>query len=126
MGWLQRWSSVAVLAALFAPHAPAVAQAAPQQYVVIYGELRSDAVSHRDGELLLNYLAQTALKSQGVQYFKFNNEIERPNFFTLIGVWRDAASYIAFAGNARTQEVLTYLKPLLLAPLDERDGNLVQ
>lgn len=109
------------------PGLEALAQTAPagQQYVVVYGELAPNYVAERDGKQLLEYLARLASQSPGVQYFAVNSEIGRPNFFTLTEVWQNAASYSGFTSAASTQQALGYLRPLLLAPLDERDGNLV-
>ena len=105
---------------------PARAQAAPRQYTVIYGELRPSAVGEQQGRDLLAYLASLAGRSAGSQYFAVNSEIGRPNRFTLVEVWRDAASLQAFTGASSTLSALAILKTLLIAPLDERDGNLVQ
>lgn len=114
------------LAIMLASGPAAKAQAAAQQqYAVVYGELAPNFTARRDGALLLGRLTQVAQTYAGFQQFTVNQEIGRPNFFTLIVIWRDAASYAAFTTASSTQEVLSYLQPLLLAPLDERDGNLV-
>jgi quinol monooxygenase YgiN len=104
---------------------PTYAQAVPTQYVVVYGELSPRPNTLRQAQPLLDYLAELAKGANGSIYFSVNTEIERPNFFSLVEIWQDATTYAAFTGNASTQKVLQHLKPLLIAPLDERDGNLV-
>ena len=59
----------------------------------------------------------------GLIYFSVNTEVERPNFFSLVEIWQDATTYAAFQAASGTQQVLQHLQPLLIAPLDERDGN---
>lgn len=117
--------SMLAAAMLLSAGLPAQAQTkAPAQYVVTYGELAPNAEAQRLGRLLLNELTRLA-KNNGAQYFSVNTEVERPNLFTLVEIWNDAAAYAAFTGASNVQQTLRYLQPLLLAPLDERDGNLV-
>ena len=98
--------------------------AAPAQYVVTYGELAPDAQAQANGRYLLAELTRLA-RNNGAQYFSVNTEIDRPNLFTLVEVWPSAAAYSTFTSASNVQQTLRYLQPLLLAPLDERDGNLV-
>ena len=117
--------SMLAAAMLLSAGLPAQAQTnAPAQYVVTYGELAPNAEAQRLGKLLLNELTRLA-KDNGAQYFSVNTEVERPNLFTLVELWNDAAAYAAFSRASNVQQTLRYLQPLLLAPLDERDGNLV-
>ena len=115
------------LAAFAVPRGSVVAQttSATQQYVVTYGEVAPNLEAERTATQLLGHLVVLARQNAGLVYFTVNVEIERPDFFTIIQVWRDAASYAAFTGAPSTQGVLGRLQPLLVAPLDERDGNLV-
>ncbi len=99
--------------------------AAQQQYVVIYGELAPTFSARLNGEFVLNQLARLARTTFGAQYFTVNFEIGRPNFFNITEVWSSATAYAAFTGASNTQHSLASLQPLLIAPLDERDGNLV-
>lgn len=113
------------LALSAAPFAAAPAQtAATPQYVVTYGELAQTANAKQVGASLLAELTRLAL-NDGAQFFAVSTQIGRPSHFTLIEVWRDAASYAAFTGEGGVQQVFRELQPLLIAPLDERDGNLV-
>lgn len=98
--------------------------APPTQYVVTYGEVAPNAEAQRSGHYLLAELTRLA-RSSGAQYFSVNTEVDRPNRFTLVQVWRDAAAYSAFSGASNVQQTFAYLQPLLLAPLDARLGNLV-
>jgi quinol monooxygenase YgiN len=127
--WLFGSPGMLALAAVLTttqPIRPASAQAVQHQYVVVYGELAPNHSALRQARPLLNHLVELANQASGLISFSANTEIERPNFFSLVEVWQDAASYAAFSGATDTQQVLQYLRPLLIAPLDERDGNLVQ
>ncbi len=123
-----KMSAAAIAGALtFAAAQLASSQAqtpASPQYVVTYGELAPDVQAQQSGSYLLAELTRLA-KSSGAQYFSVNTEIDRPNFFTLVEIWQTAAEYSAFTSASNVQKTLQYLQPLLLAPLDERDGNLV-
>ena len=126
-----RWSvltgaAMAVLAALLpVPSAKAQTPTA-QQYVVIYGEFKPNAYAIREGTRTLESLTRLTYQSAGVLHFASYAQIDRPNLFSLIEVWRDGASFTAFQSASNTQQVLGQLRTYLIAPLDERDGKLVQ
>jgi quinol monooxygenase YgiN len=125
-----RWNlltgaTLAGLAAL-SPTPSAQAQTAPQQYVVVYGEFKPNPNAVRQGTHTLEYLTRLARQSSGIVHFASYTEIERPNFFSLIEIWQDSASFTAFENASDTQKALGDLQPDLIAPLDERDGNLVE
>lgn len=117
--------SLALLAltpvALFTPVA---AQTNTQQYVVVYVEFLPAAA--RQGGQELKQLAALANNSAGLISFNVNQQIGRPNFYSLVEIWQDNASYEAFIGATSTQSLLTRIDPLLEAPFDERPGNLVE
>ena len=115
---------LAVAAAVAAgPFGALRAQTAPStQYVVTYGEVAPNAEAQRNGHYLLAELTRLAISS-GAQYFSVNTEVDRPNRFTLVQVWKDATAYSAFTGASNVQQTFAYLQPLLLAPLDARLGN---
>jgi quinol monooxygenase YgiN len=132
---MQRRSKILFGAALAAftmagtliPIQPARAQTPSQyQYVVVYGEFRPDANAIHEGTRTLDYLTRLARQSSGVVHFASYAEIGRPNFFSLIEIWQSAAAYTAFENASNTQKTLGNLQPYLIAPLDERDGNLVE
>jgi quinol monooxygenase YgiN len=102
------------------------AQTEQQQYAIYYGEFVPKPGALRQGGLLLDHLARLAGNTRGLRYFAVNSEIGRPNFFALVEVWQDATSFSNFKAQSDVQRVEQLLTPLLLAPLDERDGNLVQ
>ena len=108
------------------PVASARAQASTQQYVVVYGEFRPDRYSIIQGGRQLEFLTDLARKSKGSISFATYTESGRDNFFSFIEVWKDSASYTAFQSASNTQKVLADLKAFEIAPLDERDGNLVE
>ena len=74
----------------------------------------------------LDQLAALADKSAGLISFGVNQQIGRPNFYSLVEIWRDNASYQTFVNAASTQALLTRIQPLLEAPFDERPGTLVE
>jgi quinol monooxygenase YgiN len=125
-----RWSiltgaAMAALAGLL-PVRFAQAQTTPQQYVVIYGEFKPNPYAVQEGTRTLESLTRLARQSSGVVHFASYAEIGRPGFFSLIEIWQDAASFTAFQNASNTQKVLGNLQPYLIAPLDERDGNLIE
>jgi quinol monooxygenase YgiN len=52
-------------------------------------------------------------------------QVDRRNFFALFEIWSSAETFAAFQSSSATQAIFTQLAPLLEAPLDERDGNLL-
>jgi quinol monooxygenase YgiN len=103
---------------------PQPVRADTQQYVVVYVELRPD--SRAQGERLLDQLASNARSSPGALRFDVDQEVQRSNFYVLIETWDNTTDYQNFANSAKTQALLTQLSSFLIAPLDERDGTLIQ
>ena len=94
-----------------------------QQYVVVYGEFKS--ANTKAGSGVLGDLATQALAS-GALRFDVLQQIDRPNFFALFEIWSSQAAYAAFLASADTQAIFTKLAALQQAPLDERDGTLIE
>ena len=65
------------------------------------------------------------LASAGVIRFDVLHQVDRRNFFALFEIWSSAQTLAAFESSSVTQAILTQVAPLLEAPLDERDGNLL-
>jgi quinol monooxygenase YgiN len=112
-----------LLAALSSFAGKAVAQPQEQQFVVVYVEFKP-ADTKAGGEVL-EELASQALASAGVVRFDVLQQVDRPNFFALFEIWSSAQTFAAFQNSSATQAIITELAPLLEAPLDERDGNLL-
>jgi quinol monooxygenase YgiN len=110
-------------AALSSFAGPAVAQPDQLQYVVVYVEFKP--ADTKAGGRLLDDLAAQALASAGVIRFDVLQQVDRPNLFALFEIWSSAQTFAAFQSSSATQAILTQLTPLLGAPLDERDGNLL-
>jgi quinol monooxygenase YgiN len=110
--------------ALFTFAGPASAQSDQlQQFVVIYVEFKpADAEA---GERLLDDLASEGSASAGVVRFDVLHQVDRRNFFALFEIWDSTQTLAAFESSSAAQAILTQLAPLLGAPLDERDGNLL-
>jgi quinol monooxygenase YgiN len=101
-----------------------MAQADAQQYVVVYAEFLPATTA--EGGRQLERLAELAREASGIISFNVNQEIQRPNFYSLVEIWEDAAAFQAFNNSSQTQAALNALQPLLEAPLDERPGNLAE
>jgi quinol monooxygenase YgiN len=112
-----------VLGALSSFAGTAMAQAEPQQFVVVYVELKPSDT--RAGSDVLEDLAALAEDSSGVIRFDVLQQTDRTNFFALFEVWSDAQTFEDFQNSSETQAILTQLTPLLEAPLDQRPGNLL-
>ena len=108
------------------PRGPTYAEPMQPQYVVVYGEIVPNARAIRQAHSLLNHLAELAQQTHGTTLFSVNTEVDRPNFFSLVEIWQDATTYASFTSSSGVMQALQQLQPLLIAPLDERDGNLVQ
>src|SRR5262245_61727846 len=108
---------------LVASAAPQPARADTQQYAVVYVELAPGSVAA--GERILDQLAVAAFAA-GALRFDVDREVERSNFFVLIETWSSQAAFTAFQNSSIRQTLLAQLAPLLIAPLDERDGTLIQ
>lgn len=103
---------------------PVAAQTNSQQYVVVYVEFLPAAA--QQGGQKLNYLAALANNAAGRISFNVNQQIGRPNFYSLVEVWTDTASYENFLGAAKTKALLNAIQDLLEAPLDERRGSHIE
>jgi quinol monooxygenase YgiN len=103
---------------------PAEAQPDQSQSVVIYAEFRS--LDTKAGSQVLDDLASQGLASVGVIRFDVLQQVDRHNLFALFEIWSSAQTFAAFESSPATQDILTRLAPLLDAPLDERDGNLLE
>jgi len=112
-----------LLAALSSFAGTAMAQAEPQQFVVVYVEFKP--ADTRAGSEVLEELAALAEDSSGVIRFDVLQQTDRPNFFALFEIWTNAQTFADFQNSSATQAILTQLTPLLEAPLDQRPGNLL-
>jgi len=112
-----------VLAVLSSFAGSAMAQAEPQQFVVVYVEFK--AADTKAGSEVLEALAAQAENSSGFIRFDVLHQIDRPNFFALFETWSSAQTFADFQNSSATQAILTQLTTLLEAPLDERPGNLL-
>src|SRR5262245_39413792 len=117
--WLWSWLAFALVG--FAVDARAQT---PEQYVVIYVEFLPAEANH--GKKLVDDLARQSLKSPGVVNFSAVRETDRSNRFALVERWSSAQVYQAYKASSTWTTFLTAAQPLLAAPLDERDGVLLQ
>ena len=113
-----------LVAALSSFAGPAGAQPDQPQYVVIYVEFKP--TDTKAGGRVLDELASHSLASVGVIRFDVLQQVDRRNFFALFEIWSSAQAFAAFENSSATQARFTQLAPLLEAPLDERDGNLLE
>ena len=122
--WIPLSMFVLLLAALSSFAGPAGAQPNQLQYVVIYAEFKP--ADTEAGGRVLDELASQGLASVGVIRFDVLQQVDRRNFFALFEIWSSAQTFAAFENSSATQARFTQLAPLLEAPLDERDGNLLE
>ena len=119
----RHWFRALILLLLLVCAVPRSANADVQQYVVVYVELFPGSES--SGERILDQLAANA-RAAGALRFDVDQEVQRSNFFVLIETWTNQADYTRFLGLAETQRLFTQLAQFQIAPLDERDGTLIQ
>jgi quinol monooxygenase YgiN len=111
------------LALLTVAHGPARA-ADKKQFVVTYVEFLP---ANQDlGEALLEVLAALGRRQNGAISFTANQEIQRPNFFVLIEIWRNADARQAFEILPQITALMDQITPLLEVPFDERPGTLIE
>ena len=118
------WSLPLLALILLAFAGPKPAQAAQQQYVVVYVEFQPDLRAH--GAKLLEQLAALGRGSPGVVSFSANSQIDRANFYVLVEIWQNAMAYQDFKTSAATTALISQIEPFLEAPFDERDGVLIK
>jgi quinol monooxygenase YgiN len=110
------------LALLTFAHGPARA-ADQKQFVVTYVEFLP---ANQDlGEALLEVLAALGRRNGAIS-FTANQEIQRPNFFVLLEIWRNAKARQDFENLEQITALLAQITPLLEAPLDVRPGTLIE
>ena len=102
---------------------PRQTRADEQQYVVAYVEFLP-AFKDIGGELL-ERLAFLGRRAPGAISFSANQEIQRPNFYVLISVWKTAAARLTFE-STQAAALLGKIQPLLEAPIDIRPGTLIE
>jgi quinol monooxygenase YgiN len=112
-----------LVAALSSFAGQAGAQPDQLQYVVTYVAFKP--ADTKTGGRVLDELASQGLASVGAIRFDVLQQVDRRNFFALFEIWSSAQTFAAFKSSSATQAILTQLAPLLAAPLDERDGNLL-
>jgi len=104
--------------------APTPVHADQQQYVVVYVEFLPAV--QKFGAQLLQRLADIGGASPGAISFTANQQIDRPNFYVLVEVWKNAAAYQTFKNAPTTQALIQKIQHFLEAPFDERDGTLIE
>jgi quinol monooxygenase YgiN len=114
---------ILLVAALASFGRPAGAQTGQLQSVVTYVEFKP--ADTKTGGRVLDDLASQGLASDGVIRFDVLQQVDRRNFFVLFETWSSAQTFAAFQSSSATQALFAQLTPLLEAPLDERDGNLL-
>jgi quinol monooxygenase YgiN len=121
--FVKRWCGAVFVLLVLASAALRPAYADVQQYVVVYVEFIPGSES--SGERVLDQLASRALAA-GALRFDVDQEVQRSNFYVLVETWNNQASYEAFLNSAATQALFTQLAQFQIAPLDERDGTLIE
>jgi quinol monooxygenase YgiN len=117
--WLLPLLALAVLG--FVAHGSA--RADQEQFVVTYVEFLP--AKQDRGEELLEQLARLGLRNGAIS-FTANQQIQRPNFFVLLEIWRNAKARQDFENLGPTQALLNRINRLLEVPFDERPGTLIE
>lgn len=108
---IKHWLLALVILVPAAFPGPVGAQTDQQQYVVVYVEfLPAEAAQ---GGRQLEQLARLARAAAGIVSFNVSQEIQRPNFYSLVEIWDAAAAFQAFSDSSQTQAVLSAIQPLL-------------
>ena len=90
-------------------------------YLATYVEVMPNAVA--SGVALLKQYRDASSKEDGNLRAKALAEIERPNRFVVVEVWRDKAALEAHGQSAATSKFRDELKQIADAPYDERITN---
>jgi len=117
--WLLPLLALAVLG--FVAHGSA--RADQEQFVVTYVEFLP--AKQDRGEELLEQLARLGLRNGAIS-FTANQQIQRPNFFVLLEIWRNAKARQDFENLGPTQALLSRINRLLEVAFDERPGTLIE
>jgi quinol monooxygenase YgiN len=104
------------LAAVSAAHAQAAADS--PAVAVTYIEVAPSAEAAAAG--LLKEAAAASRKEAGNQRFEVLQRLERPAHFAILEAWTDAKAFAAHVGSPTTKAFRDKLKPLQVAPYDER------
>src|SRR4029077_14878279 len=96
-----------LLAALSSFAGTAMAQAEPQQFVVVYVELKP--ADTRTGRDVLEELSSLAQDRTGGVRCAVLQQTARPNFFALFEIWTNAQTFADFQNSSTTQAILTQL-----------------
>lgn len=107
--------------ALMAPNgSPALAQAG-SFYTVTYIEVVPTSAGQAAN--LLKTYRDAGRKDQGAVRFEIAQRLDRPNQFTVLGVWSDQKAFEAHTATAHAKALNEKLTPLLAAPNDTRQHN---
>jgi quinol monooxygenase YgiN len=88
-------------------------------YVITYVDFLQNGDVAAGAKLLLDYGASTA-KTDGLASYAVLRQIDRPNRFVTLEVWRSRQGYEAWQKNVATGALDAQVKPLLGSPLDHR------
>jgi quinol monooxygenase YgiN len=115
--------SIALLfgAVMTALAAPAALAQETTFYTVTYVEVVPPSAVQT--ATLLKTYRDAARKDQGAVQVDVTQRLDRPNQFTILGVWKDQKVYDAHLETAHAKALKTALTPLLAAPTDTRQHN---
>lgn len=111
-------SAMAAILCAAMPAAHAQNASDPTLYVMRYIEVAP--ASKDQGADLVKKLAAESRKDAGLMRFDALQRTAPANQFLTFEVWKDQASLDAHMGAAHTKQFLDGIKPMLLAPIDDR------
>jgi quinol monooxygenase YgiN len=106
--------------AMMAQASPAAAQAT-NFYTVTYVEV-VPASAGQAANLLKTY-RDAGRKDKGATRLEITQRLDRPNQFTVLGVWTEQKAYEDHVAAAAATALKNAITPLLAAPLDTRQHN---
>ncbi len=110
--------AAASAACVLATVSPGRAQNSGPAYVVSYIEVAPS--SKGSARTLLRAFRDASRKEAGSTGFEVLQRIDRPQHFVVLEQWKDAKAQTDHAASAGTKQFEDRLKPLLVAPYDER------
>jgi quinol monooxygenase YgiN len=113
-----RMAIAAAMLAFMAAPAPAQVPSDPTLYAVTYIEVMPSAQTQVAG--LLKEVAAASRKETGNHRYDVLQRIDRTNQFAILEAWSDTAAAQAHVGGTAMKQFRATLKPLQIAPYDER------
>ena len=114
------WSMAAI--AMVAIAAPVRAQDAADPTVFIISYIEATYAGKNQMASQLRQLRDASRKDDGLVRFEVLQRISPANQFMALEIWKDQQTYDAHMASAHNKQFREKVQPLLLAPIDDRQG----